>query len=366
MKKKAGTKFRVEHVSSLSTWKSGIHCDLDERDLSELSEKAWVFVPPTWDTLFKRIKYENPRRLGFDIADVFVGVQTSKDDVYIIHPVSEDDQTVTFIDINDESWTIEKRILRPCLFDNPIDPYHIPKHNAYIIFPYVLTNGKAVPIDQATMKDVYPNTLEYLSSHRDTLSRRDMQSGDSDLWYRYGRNQSLKKFSGEKIIVRTLSQPPGYSIDNRDLVVTGGGNGPYYLIRPKNEVGISIKYLLAILCYPVLEAMVRAKSSHFEGFNYYSHGKKYIKDLPIHILDLNNESECEIHNRIVALFDNLVALNSQVARTPRRRDMQQRDILESQEDLHKELDGIYRVDSNLRRVIQKTFTLNEDAEDDIS
>ena len=52
-------------------------------------------------------------------------------------------------------------------------------------------------------------------------------------------------------------------LDGDDLVVTGGGNGPYYLIRPR--ASHSIEFLLAVLAHPLSEAIVRSKPSVFRG-----------------------------------------------------------------------------------------------------
>ena len=63
-------------------------------------------------------------------------------------------------------------------------------------------------------------------------------------------------------------------------MMTGGGNGPYYLVRPRDGAPETNFFLLAVLHHPLSEAMVRTHTSSFRG-GYYSHGKQFIEHLPI-------------------------------------------------------------------------------------
>ena len=82
--------------------------------------------------------------------------------------------------------------------------------------------------------------------------------------------------------------------------MTGGGNGPYYLIRPRPGAGISNHYLLAVLNHQLSEAFVRTNTSVFRG-GYYSHGKQFIETLPIPIP--GEETRAEIEGLVARLID---------------------------------------------------------------
>jgi hypothetical protein len=127
-----------------------------------------------------------------------------------------------------------------------------------------------------------------------------------DTWYRFGRSQSLTKFNGlPKLIWPVLSLEPRYSYDDQNIIMTGGGNGPYYALRPKDNSPFSLYYIQAILSHPVIEAMVRARSSKFRG-GYASHGKQYVKDVPIRNIDFNNPEEAQKYRKIIALVEKLI------------------------------------------------------------
>jgi hypothetical protein len=71
-----------------------------------------------------------------------------------------------------------------------------------------------------------------------------------------------------------------YAHDDQDIIFTGGGNGPYYGLRPLPKPNSRFTSLQAVLSHPVIEAMVRAIAA-LSGAVIVSHGKQFIKDLPI-------------------------------------------------------------------------------------
>ena len=111
----------------------------------------------------------------------------------------------------------------------------------------------------------------------------------------------------------------GNAYDDRNILVTGGGNGPYYLIRARPSAGVSTHFLLAVLNHPLSEALVRTNTSVFRG-GYYSHGKQFIDGLPVPLPD------CETRAAIDALVDRLLESQAALgaARTPRERTRLQR------------------------------------------
>jgi len=99
-------------------------------------------------------------------------------------------------------------------------------------------------------------------------------------FYQFGRSQSLTKFNSPKIILPILSREARYAYDETNIMVTGGGNAHYHLVRPRADASESYFFLLAVLHHPLNEAMVRTYTCDFRG-GYYSHGKQFIEHLPI-------------------------------------------------------------------------------------
>ena len=276
---------KVEQACSLERWRYG-HKGLQTTiQASTLTDKSWQFLDSDTGKLFEKIRNSCKQTLE-DVAEIFVGVQTSADEVYVLHPTKEDDNSVT-VHWNDRQWKIEREVLRPFLHDVSIKPFTKPVANSWIIFPYkiaVSDNGVATSslIQPDELRQSFPGCWEYLTARRAKLDERHIAGGKASerQWYQYGRSQSLTKFDSPKIILPILSTVPRYTFDNLNTLVTGGGNGPYYMVRSLDEAKFSTLYLLAVLNHTMSEAFVRSNTSMFRG-GYYSHGKQFIKDLPV-------------------------------------------------------------------------------------
>ena len=334
--RKVHSRMRIEIPSDLERWRYGEKGAITEMALTDLTEEPWLFLNDGVRSIFDRVRGCAPVRL-VDIADIFVGVQTSADSVYIFKAVSEDSEFV-MLRWNSLEWPIEREILRPCLMDVSLDPYASPEANRWMIFPYERVRSGKVwrtrVIQSDDFQNKFPECWRYLNARRSALGLRNVTGGRAaeSQWYQYGRSQSLAKFDGPKIILPILSLDACYVYDDRELVVTGGGNGPYYMIRSRDNSTVSNHYLLSILHHPVSEAIVRSKTSSFKG-GYYSHGKQFIEGIPI---PLFSESERDAIGasvkELIAAFDD--ARNCIV---PQRRLLKDREIKDLREDIEQRI-----------------------------
>jgi len=325
---------RIERPGPLDAWRYGVRGITTEIPAAALGEENWQFADADTRALFERVRAAFPSRLG-QLAEIFVGVQTSADDIYIFVAAGETAATAT-LHWNGRDWPIEKEILRPCLHDVPLLTYARPQPNAWMIFPYKMIAGrtrtKAQLLQPAEMARRFPGCLAYLEARRDELDRRNVVGGPAGerQFYQFGRSQSLTKFDSPKIILPILAVEARYAYDDTNIVVTGGGNGPYYMIRPRPGVGISNHYLMAVLNHPLSEAFVRTNTSPFRG-GYYSHGKQFIEDLPIPVsADLDRTA---IDALVAQMIDALDAVAA--ARTPHQRTIHERQAA----DLHAQIEA---------------------------
>jgi len=319
---------KLERAGPLEAWRYGQEGPVTLIPTDELDAEPWEFADEAARALFARIREQFPARLSA-VAEIEVGVQTSADGVYIIRETASDADTIT-CRWNNRDWRIERGILRPCLHDVSLDAYAHPVPNAWMIFPYELVandRGKvrARLIQPDEMAAHYPACWDYLRARREELENRNITGGAAAerQWYQYGRSQSLTKFDRPKIILPVLSREPRYAFDEADTLFTGGGNGPYYMVRARAGAEVSTLYLLAVLNHPLSEAFVRTNTSPFRG-GYYSHGKQFIENLPVPVPDEARRSEIEA--RTAAL---ITALNDlATARTPRAHIRKEREVHE--------------------------------------
>lgn len=331
---------QIERVEALEAWRYGAPGQFMTVPASDLGADAWQFADAATRDLFDRVRAACPAPLG-QVAEIFVGVQTSADAIYIFSAVAETPTTVS-LRWNGRDWPIERDILRPCMHDAPLAPYVRAQANRWMIFPYELVVGprrtEARLLQPAIMAHRFPDCWTYLQARQVELEKRNITGGSNgnQQFYQFGRSQSLTKFNSPKIILPILSLEARYAYDEANITVTGGGNGPYYMIRPKPGAVVSNAFLLAVLHHPLCEAMVRTNTSAFRG-GYYSHGKQFIEHLPVP--DATPVERAAIEQ----LVNNLIAANSAVssARTPHQRDLQERNAAALRDQIEARVTALY-------------------------
>jgi hypothetical protein len=226
--------------------------------------EPWVFVSPETEAVLNKIRAAGTIPLG-SITDILVGLQTSADGIYIFTPDEKTAGTYKFRK-NGTEYEIEAGICKPCLYDASFEAFDTIEANAQIIFPYTVTGDKA---------ELYEET------------------------------QNIAKFHDtEKLIWPVLSTQPAYIYDGNNLQFTGGGNGPYYSLTA--DTPYSVFYILGILSHPLFEYIVKAGASEFRGA-YYSHGKQFIENLSIKVIDFNNWEDKARHDAIVETVRLIIA-----------------------------------------------------------
>jgi hypothetical protein len=129
-------------------------------------------------------------------------------------------------------------------------------------------------------------------------------------------------------------------------MVTGGGNGPYYMIRPRDGSAVTNHYLLAVLNHPMSEAFVRTNTSPFRG-GYYSHGKQFIENLPIPMAA--EPERTAIETLVATLIDTLDA--AEAARTPHERTVQERQAADLRTRIEARISALFNLsDSDMETV----------------
>lgn len=283
-----------------------------KRETDELTGEPWTFENKNADKIIEELGSKiSPLK---ELANVFVGLQTSADDIYTLTPTSKQNGLVTFTDIEGKRRSIEEGILRPLIYKVTLHKHAPVEPNKFLIFPYQRDGNKTVLLDKATLQEKYPLAYDYLSNYKDRLDKRNcVPAQTEETWFRFGRSQSLKKFDANAlhIVWSTLSLDSKYVVADGTVCFTGGGNGPYYGLEMKTESPESIYYLLSLLNHPFIESFIRRKSSYFAG-GYYSHGKQFVEGLPIRRINFDDASEKNTHDEIVSLTESMRLLGKQL------------------------------------------------------
>lgn len=309
-----------------------------------ISKQPWSFLPQNIITHLERISTSCVSLST--LVDIFVGVQTSADKIYIVHADREDDSFIYSHDKQNREFRIEKEILRKSIYDTRLSSYEKIVANSYIIFPYKDDSGKPVLYTLEEMNERFPCALAYLQGFREKLDNRNMSGRNDSNWFAFGRSQSIRRFlSGEHLVWPVLSTSSNYVYDDEMVVFTGGGNGPFYGLEMKPTSHESIFYIQAILNHWLMELLVKSKASMFKG-DYYSHGKQFVATLPIYKINFDDPDEVAKHHRIVESVQTIMRLKEQLAISPNatQRTVIERSIVAINNDLNSEIDALYQVE----------------------
>lgn len=170
--------FLVKRISTLNEEHIFRSAPSLKYNISDYADQPWIFLSEKARILFEKIRNHDIVPLK-DIAEIPVGLQTSADKIYIIAPIKQKEDSIVF-EKNGKTWEIEKSILLPCIYDLSFSLFDTLSANASIIFPYSISEGKAIVFSEEDMQRQYPLCWEYLNFHKHELERRSI-TGSKDM-----------------------------------------------------------------------------------------------------------------------------------------------------------------------------------------
>ena len=309
-------------VQSLKDWKTrniASH-NYDSVEFEKLDDDGWTLVPGNLKPIFESIESQSETLESLiGSENIYNGIQTSANNIYI-HAATNEDEQFYYFQKDSIDWKIEKKLTRPYFktssgSDN-LNTYRPFSPNAFVIYPYLKTDKGIQFVEIEQLESDYPNAFAYLNHYKEVLNnpKRDIKPipETENEWYRYGRHQSLDKCDvPAKIIVGVLSQGNKYAIDYYGTLISSGGTAGYCMITLPNDFKYSIYYIQALLNSKYLEWFSALHGEVFRG-GYIARGTKVLKRLPIRIIDFDNETDKEQHDRIASIQEALIQLQSQI------------------------------------------------------
>lgn len=316
---------KYHEVKSLKDWKIQNFKidDFDTVDFDNLDSSAWMLVSGDLKSSFNEIKNQSRKLedlIGSD--NIYNGIQTSANPIYIHTATQEDDNYLYFIKDN-KSWQIEKELTRPYFktikgknSKDTLNTYRPFLPNSFVIYPYIKVKDKIKFVEIDDLETNYPFSFAYLIHYQNKLDnpKRDIQPlpKTSDEWYRYGRHQSLNKCDvPAKIIVGVLSQGNKYAIDYHHTLISSGGTAGYCMITLPTGFEYSIYYIQALLNSKYLEWFSSLIGEVFRG-GYIARGTKVLKKLPIRVIDFEDREDKLLHDDISSLQKNLIEIQGKI------------------------------------------------------
>ena len=112
--------------------------------------------------LFEKI-YQNANLFSDVFEGIFVGLQTSKDDLYVVQCINEKTFTVK-VPVSGKEYAIEREMFKPFLMGKDVQRYSYLATDRYVFFPYKLKGGGAevISVDEIRerMNQIYEQWLQ--------------------------------------------------------------------------------------------------------------------------------------------------------------------------------------------------------------
>jgi len=311
--KKGYNEFCFKKVDDLISWRSSSLAVNGIINSKKATNNDWNFVVGNNSQLFDRLD-NIVIKLG-NISEIFVGLQTDADDVFILEErIKQDNKVLCYSKATEQEHWFEDYHLKPFLKGSlNIRRYYLDNVSKRLIFPYELDDGKSVIISSEDYKLKYPLTWDYLEKNHKRLAERNKgQMGK--LWYGYVYKKNHTKFGLAKLLVPSLANSACFASDldgKYFFVGSGGGGGGGYAITLKPEEKISYYYLLGLLNSALSTFYLKKISSTFRG-GYIALNRQYIEQIPIRTINFADQSDKARHERMVALVSQMLDLNKRL------------------------------------------------------
>lgn len=257
-------------------------------------------------------KFEKLEKMPTKLADVaeklFQGLITGADPVFILKLIESKKNIIKLHSkALDGEVKIEAELLRPLLKGKEIRRYSAPEIENMLIFPYQIAANKAELMAKEVLESQYPLGWDYLLRNKEKLTIRDI-SGDTKLWWQFGRNQNIVEMGNPKLITQVLASRSSYTADLEGrYYFVGGGNAGGYGIKLKNEYENLYYYVLGVLNSDPIDKYLQHISTQFRG-GFYSYAKRFIEKLPIYLPDKNEPAKFALCQKIEELVKQILDL----------------------------------------------------------
>jgi len=254
---------------------------ISETSVPQPPSGPWTLVPQASRALFDKLD-AIPKRLRDVAESMFVGLQTSADDVYFVTAGATQNGLTEITNRHDgRKYLVESEIVKPLLKSGDMRRWHLEWKGLSLLFPYESTPDGVRGIDAADLTRKYPKTRAYFLEYAEVLKGRENgKFRDNPDWHLFLYNKSLDKFPLPRLLTPNLSPRGSFCYDpGGRYTFVGGAGGGYGVVLTDQSEG-SFFYVLGVLNSRPVEFYHHLVSSPFQG-GYFSNARQYIESLPI-------------------------------------------------------------------------------------
>lgn len=284
-KKKGFIEYNNTVSTNLYKLKDKDFIKIEYKGLNDL--EGWLL--DEYNTRLNILKLENSGDKLEDYVNIRNGFATLRNKIYIIQP-SRNDDVYFYFSKADKEFKVEKAICREAIKPNILKHENeIEEKIEYLIFPYLIDNGKITIISEGDLKKNFNATYKYLTFFKKDLKERDNGNKEYEKWYAFGRNQALT-IHGDKLLFPYISNNPYFVYtDKKDLLFYNG----YAIIDDDKD---KLLFLKTILTSDIFWYYIKIKSKPYSS-GYYSLAKNYIKQFTIPELSIEEKNKLISYKR---------------------------------------------------------------------
>jgi type I restriction-modification system DNA methylase subunit len=288
---------------------------------------------------------------------IFVGLQTSADEVYILEKRSEPSEGIVKVYSHSlqHEFELESALLKPLLSGKDIERYGYPIPTQLLLFPYKVAEGKAELIPPQEFASAYPRCWKYLLQNRETLENRERGKMRHEKWYAFGRTQNLALHDQRKMAIPRLVSKLAAVYDRDGVFYLDNVDVGGLILKEQDDT--QYLYILGLLNSRLLDFYLHRISVPFRG-GFYSANRQFLEPLPIRCIDFDNPTEKKMHDDLIALVNKMRELNKGLApirNTPcSERDELLREINRTDSEIDNLVYDLYGLTEEERRIVKES------------
>ncbi len=302
---------QMVRAEDLDAWKANLSGIEGKIPSSRITNLEWNLAVGRGTEIYGKLS-EMPVKLG-DVAEIFVGLQTSADTVFLFKDSQRSTGKLTTVRSKEsgENVLIETALLKPVVRSGELGRYWSAP-SALVLFPYEQEGGRFQLISKIKMEKKYPAAWAYLISHKTLLSNREHgKFAASGWWQLYPKN--LDQWEQAKVMVP-------YMIT--DLAAYHDEGGTYFVNVTTGGFGItmhrsgrSLELLTVLLNSYLLDWFLKKVSTTFHG-GYFAANKQFLVQLPIADCPMKEQSVAVALSRLLHGIKRLLPITNQTTRDP--------------------------------------------------
>ncbi|MCI5608790.1 MAG: BREX-1 system adenine-specific DNA-methyltransferase PglX [Spirochaetia bacterium] len=291
----------------------------------------WImFTNPEHFKVFEKI--HGGKRLRDILADLFVGLQTSKDDLYVLEKNEDGSFTVS---LTESTYKLEPYFFKPFLKGKDVQKWSHLETDKYVFFPYKLHDDMAEPVSLTELKNKYPLTYKYVMDNEKEFKKRESgKGGKLPCWYAYIYPKNLTKFEQLKLTsMEICADHPNVTMNRDNLYHT---TKAYSWVK-RADVKEPYEYLLAIANSPVIWWFLKLTGDTLQG-DARTFKTEYLNPFP-----LPEKVSKEDENKIVTAVNEILSIKEKDPDA---------DVSEKENVLNQMVYALYGLDGNDVKIIE--------------